>query len=98
VALREPEIEESADERGGELRRDAGDELVQRRPAGERLHELLVVEDLVANLGELLLRQVQEREAFEALRIDAIRDPDERHALRAELADQARGVDGRLRR
>ena len=47
----------------------------QARVAREALHELLVVEDLVADLPQLLGREVEELAALEALGVDAVGDP-----------------------
>src|SRR5256885_10544360 len=41
------------------------DDLVERRSLGERLHELLVVEDPLADLREALFRQVEQRAALD---------------------------------
>src|SRR5256886_7519959 len=73
--------------------RDAVDELVERRAARERLDELLVVEDLVADRGELLLGQVEECAPLELLGVDAVGDARERHVRGAQLAHEAPRVE-----
>ena len=56
LAVGEPEVDEVRHERGRDLGAHALDQLVERRPRRERLHELLVVEDLLADRAQLLLR------------------------------------------
>ncbi len=91
-ALLEAEVEELGDEGRGDLRIDARDELVEGGVAGEILHELLVVEDLVADLPQLVRRKVQECSPLEALRIDPVGHPPELHRTALDLAHEAAGV------
>src|SRR5262249_62354483 len=71
-------------------------ELVEGRPRRERLHELLVVEDLVADRGQLLLRQIEERTSLELLGVDPVGNLLERYAALAERAHEAVRVHRRL--
>src|SRR5207244_603485 len=75
LAVGEPEVDEVRDERVGDLGRHAVGELVEGRAGRERLHEFLVVEDRLADLAEPLLREVEQAEAFEDLRVDSSRTP-----------------------
>ena len=63
----------------------------------ERFHELLVVEDRVADVGEPVLGQVEQAAALELLGIDPVRDPLQRDVFRPQLTDQAVRVQSRLR-
>src|SRR5207245_770439 len=96
-ALGETQVDEVRDERGRDLRGDALGQLIERRAGRERLHEFLVVEDRVADRGELFLRQVQQGPPLELLGVDPVRDPLQRDVVGAQLADEARRVDRRLR-
>ena len=69
----DPQIEHVVHEGLGELEVHALEETGQAGVVGEALHELLVVEDLVADLPELLGRQIQELATLEALGVDAVR-------------------------
>src|SRR5207245_11675191 len=93
LAVGEAEVDEGRDECGRDLGRDAVDELVERGAARERLDELLVVEDLVADGGELFLGQEEERTALELLGVDAIGDAGERHVRGTQLAHEAPRVE-----
>ena len=92
----EPEVEQAGDECLGDRRRDTVHELIERGPFRELLHELLVVEDALANLLEPVGRQVQQRPSLELLGIDAVIDAVQRHAVDAQLTHEAVGVDRRL--
>ena len=58
--LGQAEVEEATHERVGDLRGHAVHELVERGAGGEGLHELLIVEDALADLLQVLERQVEE--------------------------------------
>ncbi len=95
--LGQAEVEEAAQERVRDLGRHAVDELVGGRPRRERLHELLVVEDALADLGEALERQVEQRPPLELLGIDPVRHAGQGHPPLLQLPRQPAGVQGRLR-
>ena len=92
VLVVEPEVEEVRHEGGGHLRVDAFEQTGEARIAGEALHELLVVEDLVADLLQLVRRQVQELVALELLGIDPVRDALELDGRGAQFLDEAGGI------
>ena len=92
VLVVEPEVEEVGDEGRGELCVDALEQAGEARIAREALHELLVVEDLVADLPELVRGQVQELIALELLGVDAVGDALELDGRGAQLLHEAGGV------
>ena len=92
VLVVEPEVEEVGDEGGGQLRVDAFEQAGQARIPREALHELLVVEDLVADLLELVRRQVQELVALELLGVDPVGDALELDGRGAQLLHEAGGI------
>jgi hypothetical protein len=96
LAVGEAQVEEAAHEGLGDLRGHALHQLVEGGAARERLHELLVVEDAVADLLQLVLGEVEERAPLELLGIDAVVDAGERHARGLDLPHEAVGVHGRL--
>src|SRR5437764_257010 len=70
---------------------------VERRSGRERLNDLLVVEDRVADVGEPFLRQVEQAAPLELLGIDPVGDPLQRHVVGPELPDETVRVERRLR-
>ena len=86
------EVEEVRHEGGCYLRVDAFQEARKARVAGEALHEVLVVEDLVPDLPEFFRRQVEKLAAFEAHGVDSVRDPMEFHRRGAQLLGEAAGI------
>src|SRR3989449_368190 len=93
LAVGEAQVDEARDERGSDLRRDAVDELVERRAVRTLLLEPLVSEDLVADREVLLLGEVEERAPLELLGVDPVGDAGERYAGGAQLADEAPRVE-----
>ncbi len=97
LALGEAEVDEVRDECGRDLRGHAVGQLVERRAGRERLHEFLIVEDRLANVGEPFLRQVEQAPPLELLGVDPVRDPLQRDVVGPQLTDEAVRVDRRLR-
>src|SRR5436305_1863730 len=85
---RKAQVEEAAHEGLGDLGGHALHELIEGGAGREGLHEVLVVEDAVADLLQLVLGQVEERAALELLGVDAVVDAGERHARGLDLAHE----------
>ena len=87
------EVEEPGGERVGDLGGEPLHELLERGPGREGFHELLIVEDLVADGGQLLAGEVEERAALELLGVDPVGQALERGVPPLELAHEPGGVD-----
>src|SRR4030095_11876694 len=87
-----PEVEEVGDEGSGQLRIHAFEQAGEAGIAREALHELLVFEDLVADLLELVRAQVQELIALELLWVDPVGDALELDGRSAQLLHEAGGI------
>ena len=81
----QPEIEESERHRVGDLLIEALEEPGQRRVGRVALDELLVVEEPIAQLGQLVDGQVEQAAPVEIGGIDPVRDPRRRQPLLSEL-------------
>jgi len=93
----EPEVEGVPDEGRHDLRPQAVDQLVERRPRREGCEESSVVDDVIGHVGEVVTRKVEELAAAEAARIDPVRDVRERSPVLAQLLRETAGVRLRAR-
>ncbi len=89
VLLLQADVEEVRHEGGRHLGVDALEQAGQARVAREALHELLVVEDLVADLPQFRSAQVEELAALEAFRIDPVGDAVELDGAVVQLVGEA---------
>src|SRR5205814_3481619 len=88
----EPEVEGVPDEGRHDLRSQAVDQLVERRPRREGGEKSSVVDDVVGHVGEVVTREVEQLSTAESARIDPIRDVRERSPVLAQLVRETAGV------